>query len=635
MKKYKIRKNEDASAAKTNPPPKGSFSIYCIDHKLTIISFAIAIIFQIACSILAAMDSTNSMFEYLGRLFGFSATVFGSVFFYKYLVVHFNFPKSNTQKRVFVCNNNYIFKTPFKRAIVAEKKNRLLALPKYAKTQIASKRKRLKNDKSLAKRFDMVVLSAFLIVLCLDIIVFFMQILTGLVLTSNANIISTASGVHIVATLIGSAVCLCMVKVIDNNPSSEKKMLRGFFLFSGILSIIIAFFYVLYTVFKINAFDILHYVAFTACLIPLLALIYSIIIKVIKKSLLVDFDYPLFISKKRSGESVLDVVERHTGLSLKSLWSLNYIAKLVPLFLVLVAFLLSLSTCFYIVDANQQALVYRFGKVSSVQDAGLHFKLPWFVDEVEIVDTYNVQSIQIGYISSSTSDNLWTQEHDGGEYLLLTGNGNELLSINITLNYVIDDVESYLLVNAAPEDMLSAFAYEYLLSLTASTDLDTFLSTDRDQLSSDLAIYLNEMSDSMQLGLYLSQVIVESIHPPIDIADVYQSLISAEIQKEILITEATEEALAMIIAAAGEEQVLINEAYANYTANVSDAEYEMAVYAAILAAYTSTEEKELIQWLMYLDVEEKKIGNNTCYIFSPSIENLDSFIIGYISSQNE
>jgi membrane protease subunit HflK len=50
--------------------------------------------------------------------------------------------------------------------------------------------------------------------------------------------------------------------------------------------------------------------------------------------------------------------------------------------LVLIALFAALS-CFYTVDDKQQAVVTTFGKVSDITDAGLHFKLPFGIQQVE------------------------------------------------------------------------------------------------------------------------------------------------------------------------------------------------------------------------------------------------------------
>ena len=59
------------------------------------------------------------------------------------------------------------------------------------------------------------------------------------------------------------------------------------------------------------------------------------------------------------------------------------------LLLVIVAF-----TTWYTVDESEQAIVITFGKAdTTVTDSGLHFKLPWPIQHVEILskETFSLQ----------------------------------------------------------------------------------------------------------------------------------------------------------------------------------------------------------------------------------------------------
>ena len=66
------------------------------------------------------------------------------------------------------------------------------------------------------------------------------------------------------------------------------------------------------------------------------------------------------------------------------------------LFLMLVAMA---GTCFYTVDDKQQAVVTTFGKVTDVTDAGVHFKIPFGIQQVRKVDVNVYQKIELGYSS--------------------------------------------------------------------------------------------------------------------------------------------------------------------------------------------------------------------------------------------
>ena len=105
--------------------------------------------------------------------------------------------------------------------------------------------------------------------------------------------------------------------------------------------------------------------------------------------------------------------------------------------LVLVLVLASLSS-FYTVDDKQQAVVTTFGKVTDVTDAGVHFMLPFGIQQVKKVDVNVYQKIELGYSS------------DGGGYsvnenesAMITGDYN-IVNVDFFVEYRISNPERYL-----------------------------------------------------------------------------------------------------------------------------------------------------------------------------------------------
>ena len=323
------------------------------------------------------------------------------------------------------------------------------------------------------------------------------------------------------------------------------------------------------------------------------------------------------------------------NISLKSLYTIKYALKIMPAVILGLGFVLFVSTSVFVVQPHQQALIFRFGTLESraVKEEGIHFKLPFPIDKADIYDVHRVNSMQIGYQASYSANYLWTRSHDGGENTMLLGDGNEMVAVNIKVIYKIYDLYSYVRTYANPEEVLRAAAYEALMRRTVDTTLDEFLSVDRSSLSESLLQELLQFCKSENLGLSVIQVIIESIHPPVDIADIYQRVVTALVVKNTIITRAQADAAKKIIAAQQESRTVINYAAANGHSRISEAQKEMAVYYAAMRAYSvSPASFELVK---YLDTYEKIIGNNKVYVFSPRMENaISKAVIGSKSGTN-
>ena len=91
------------------------------------------------------------------------------------------------------------------------------------------------------------------------------------------------------------------------------------------------------------------------------------------------------------------------------------------------------GTCFYTVDDKQQAVVTTFGKVTDITDAGVHFKLPFGIQQVRKVDVNVYQKIELGY--SSNGDYYYVNEN---ESTMITGDYN-IVNVDFFVEYKISD----------------------------------------------------------------------------------------------------------------------------------------------------------------------------------------------------
>ncbi len=282
--------------------------------------------------------------------------------------------------------------------------------------------------------------------------------------------------------------------------------------------------------------------------------------------------------------ALLSFLEENTGITLRSLWSIKYVKSILPYTLLVAALLFWVSTGIVYVQSHQEAAVYRFGSLQEqTLEPGLHLTLPYPLDKSEIYNTKTVNKVTIGYNSGESVDNVWT-EAQGDEYRLLLGSGNELVSINLRVEYKIRDLKQYLSVSSAPERLMEAKAYELITDRTINTDLETILSTNRESFANTLHQQLTDELKQLGIGLEVVNVIMESIHPPVEVAQVYQAFIGAEIDAERLILDAQARALVTVAEAQSEARDRINIANVDYYQKVSTAKTEIAEFMAAVEA---------------------------------------------------
>ena len=355
-----------------------------------------------------------------------------------------------------------------------------------------------------------------------------------------------------------------------------------------------------------------YYLLFTAI---------SLVIIVIKRNVSTEPYIKIFVpfSSEDNHFNFIDYLETGTGITMRSLWSVKYIKKIAPITIVCAVFLFWLSTGIVQVEPFQEAAVYRFGILrEKTLDSGLHMVLPYPIDKTEIYDTDTIKKVTIGYKSSEPTDNIWTSSHGGDEYKLLLGNGDELVSINLRLEYKISDLKKYLRSATAPELILEAFAYELVTDKTITTDLSTLLSADREAFAEN---FQNELSDKLaagDIGIEVVCVILESIHPPVEISSVYQQIISAEITAEKYILDATAKANVKIAQAQSKYDSSVNKANADHSEKIAAAKSSVAEFTASLEMFNKYSDKYKYQ--KYLAAVCEAYGKANLVIISDDID---------------
>lgn len=285
---------------------------------------------------------------------------------------------------------------------------------------------------------------------------------------------------------------------------------------------------------------------------------------------------------------IITYLEKNTGISMRSLWSIQMIKRALPYAALLCVVLLWAVTGVVMIESGEEGAHYRLGRLQEkTLEPGLHVTLPWPFDSVEVYNTENVSKMTVGYVSETDADNIWTEAHGGEEYRLLLGGGNELVSVNLRVMYRIADLRAYLTNCAAPDRLMSAAAYDIITARTITSDLDAMLSTDRVAFADSFRAELTTYMEAYHTGLEVVSVVLESIHPPVEIADIYQAMISAEIEAERLLLNAEAYAGERLAWAGIDYDSEVSRARIEQLQKIANAEGVLADFNASVAADTA------------------------------------------------
>lgn len=321
---------------------------------------------------------------------------------------------------------------------------------------------------------------------------------------------------------------------------------------------------------------------------------------------------------------IISFLEKNTGITMRGLWSMRLIKNVIPYSVIVIVLLFWFSTGIVQVESYQEGAVYRLGKLTDdTLEPGIHLTLPYPIDKVEIYDTETLNKMTIGYAAKEDTDNLWTGTHGTNEHKLLLGNGNELVSMNLRVEYRISDLHKYLRTSSNPAAILESQAYALITDRIIATNLETLLSVDRDAFTDSYTEELKARFAEYDVGLEIVSVVLESIHPPLEIAAIFQQVIGAEIEAEEMITRAESDANVKLTEAEAEKEASINAANAEYHKNVATATADVAEFNASLEA--AGENPDTYHYYKYLDAIAKAYGKAKLVIVGEGVDSSKIF----------
>ena len=334
------------------------------------------------------------------------------------------------------------------------------------------------------------------------------------------------------------------------------------------------------------------------------------------------FILPALLSGKNPIEYILKTLEEKSGITIRSSWTLYFIRKNVTVVLLLISVFFWGMTSFVQINPQQEGVIYTFGKLTSEESLkpGVHVKLPWPIETVKTYNTTEMQYFTVGFETSSLyrENYLWTSGHGREEYKILLGSGRELVSLNVIVYYKISDLYNYVKQYQNPAVTLQAAAYEELLNEIVVTNLDVLLSADRTSLAAHVEDHLNNICRTQKLGIEAMAVSISNIHPPVEIGDAYQGVVSATINKNTNILSAQAYADSSIPKAEQVREAAIAQAEIEAASRRGDSYSQVYSYNFNMQAYELN--RESYEFWKRLETFETALADKPLYLIDKNIK---------------
>ncbi len=220
----------------------------------------------------------------------------------------------------------------------------------------------------------------------------------------------------------------------------------------------------------------------------------------------------------------------------------------------------------YQVDAQQQAVVLRFGKFSELTGEGLHWR-PRLID--------NVTKVAV------TTERRYETEPRNE---MLTEDEN-IVELPLTVQYNVSDAKAYVLNVRDPELSLREATDSAVRHEVGNAKFDAVISTGRGELSIAVAKRLQTYLDQYGTGIRVVKVNIREAKPPAAVRAAYDNVVKAREYREQVINEAQSYANGVVPEARGRAQRTLAEASAYKEKAAVEATGEAERFERLYAEY--------------------------------------------------
>lgn len=258
-----------------------------------------------------------------------------------------------------------------------------------------------------------------------------------------------------------------------------------------------------------------------------------------------------------------------------------------------------LATSVYTVEADEVAVVLRFGQYQREAGPGLNFKLPFGIERAIGVPVKTVFKEEFGFRTREAGVRTRYDTRDyPEESLILTGDLN-IADVEWVIQYRISDPRQFLFEIRDARQALLDLSEAVMRLVVGDRTVTEVLTVGRIEITNTVKDRLQNLLDRYKAGLYVVNVTLKNALPPEKVKPSFNSVNEAKQEKEKLINEARRDYNQAVPRAEGLAKQVVSEAEGYALKRVNEARGDADRFNAIRQEYQ--EAKEVTRRRLYLE----------------------------------
>ena len=241
----------------------------------------------------------------------------------------------------------------------------------------------------------------------------------------------------------------------------------------------------------------------------------------------------------------------------------------------------------YVVQAQEQGIVFRFGAYAASLDAGLSVRWPRPIERVELVNVEQTRSIA-HHASILTKD-------------------ENIIDVEFTVFYRVKDVEDYSFNVIGPDRTVEQATESTIRAVIGKNDMDFVLTAGRGEIANQIQVGIQKLLDTYQAGMIVTSVNMQAAKPPEEVKSAFDDAIKAREDEQRQINEAETYRNDIIPKARGSAARVLADSHAYKSRVTAEAEGDASRFVQLLVEYEKA--PQITRERLYLEAMESVLSN--------------------------
>ena len=283
------------------------------------------------------------------------------------------------------------------------------------------------------------------------------------------------------------------------------------------------------------------------------------------------------------------------------------VPRLLTVLVVLAVLGLIVGSGLFMVDETEEGVILKFGRYDRTVGPGLHFKIPLGIERSYKVPTQVIQNMAFGFrVERAGVNTVFSNVDYPEESTMLTGDLN-IIDVEWIIQYRIADPRAWLFNVEARERTIRDISQAVVNQLIGDRAILDVIATERTNIEEGALVSMNEILNSYNLGVRITQVRLQNIVPPEGrVQDAFEDVNKAIQDMNRLINEGRQQYNNEIPRIRGEAQAVINVAEGYQAQRVNRATGDVDRFDAVVTEYLQAPEttRSRLYYEMFEDVFE-------------------------------